>query len=70
MQIFNGGGGVFEQPTQRTFDYVLVAHKVDDDMDQKAQRQRAFIQQLEKKNITVTVSLLPLLSHISSKHHD
>lgn len=65
-----GGGGVFEQPTQRTFDYVLVAHKVDDDMDQKAQRQRAFIQQLEKKNITVAVSLLPLLSHISSKHHD
>ncbi|XP_034385062.1 anoctamin-9-like isoform X1 [Cyclopterus lumpus] len=41
-------------PTYRTFDYVLVAHKVDDDMDQKAQRQRAFIQQLEKKNITIT----------------
>ncbi|XP_070821871.1 anoctamin-9-like [Chaetodon trifascialis] len=41
-------------PTQRTFDYVLVAHKVDDDMDQRVQRQRAFIQQLEKKNITVT----------------
>ncbi|XP_040885885.1 anoctamin-9-like isoform X2 [Toxotes jaculatrix] len=40
-------------PTHRTFDYVLVAHKVDDD-NQKAQRQRAFIQQLEKKNITVT----------------
>uniref|UniRef100_A0A8C2ZXN4 Anoctamin n=1 Tax=Cyclopterus lumpus TaxID=8103 RepID=A0A8C2ZXN4_CYCLU len=45
---------VVEQPTYRTFDYVLVAHKVDDDMDQKAQRQRAFIQQLEKKNITIT----------------
>ncbi|KAM8761881.1 anoctamin-9-like isoform 1-T1 [Acanthopagrus schlegelii] len=41
-------------PTQRTFDYVLVATKVDDDTDQKAQRQRAFIQQLEKKNISVT----------------
>ncbi|XP_070759929.1 anoctamin-9-like [Enoplosus armatus] len=40
--------------TQRTFDYVLVAHKVNDDTDQKAQRQRAFIQQLEKKNIAVT----------------
>ncbi|XP_068587052.1 anoctamin-9-like [Cebidichthys violaceus] len=41
-------------PTHRTFDYVLVAHKVDDDTDQKALRQRAFIQQLEKKNITIT----------------
>ncbi|XP_072237165.1 anoctamin-9-like isoform X1 [Leuresthes tenuis] len=41
-------------PTQRTFDFVLVADKVDDDSDQKAQRQRAFIQQLEKKNIKVT----------------
>ncbi|KAM9861038.1 anoctamin-9-like [Aulostomus maculatus] len=41
-------------PSQRTFDYVLVAHKIDDDMDQKAQRQKAFIQQLEKKNISVT----------------
>lgn len=41
-------------PTQRTFDYILVAHKVDDDTDQKAQRQKAFIQQLEKKNIAVT----------------
>ncbi|XP_075947042.1 anoctamin-9-like [Anarhichas minor] len=41
-------------PTHRTCDYVLVAHKVDDDTDQKAQRQRAFIQQLEKKNITIT----------------
>ncbi|KAM7015837.1 anoctamin-9 [Tautogolabrus adspersus] len=41
-------------PTQRTFDYVLVAHKVEDDSDQRAQRQRAFIQQLQKKNITVT----------------
>ncbi|XP_023281347.1 anoctamin-9-like [Seriola lalandi dorsalis] len=41
-------------PPHRTFDYVLVAHKVDDDNNQKAQRQQAFIQQLEKKNITVT----------------
>nr|XP_020497119.1 anoctamin-9-like [Labrus bergylta] len=41
-------------PTHRTFDYVLVAHKVEDDSDQRAQRQRAFIQQLQKKNMTVT----------------
>ncbi|KAI3377205.1 hypothetical protein L3Q82_009110, partial [Scortum barcoo] len=41
-------------PTHRTFDYILVAHKVDNDRDQKAQRQRAFIEQLEKKNITIT----------------
>ncbi|XP_034437419.1 anoctamin-9-like isoform X3 [Hippoglossus hippoglossus] len=41
-------------PTHRTFDYVLVAHKEDDDTHQKAQRQRAFIEQLEKKSITVT----------------
>ncbi|XP_068457670.1 anoctamin-9-like [Clinocottus analis] len=40
--------------TFKTFDYVLVAHKVHDDMDLKAQRQRAFIQQLEKKNISIT----------------
>ncbi|TNN35949.1 hypothetical protein EYF80_053887 [Liparis tanakae] len=53
-------------PNYRTFDYVLVAPKVDDEMDQKAQRQRAFIQQLEKKNISVTVSLLPSPSHMSS----
>lgn len=52
---------VFKQPTQRTFDYVLVAHKIDDDTDQKAQRQKAFVQQLEKKNISVTVSLIPSL---------
>ncbi|XP_034385087.1 anoctamin-9-like isoform X4 [Cyclopterus lumpus] len=32
----------------------LLPPTVDDDMDQKAQRQRAFIQQLEKKNITIT----------------
>ncbi len=54
---------MFEQPTQRTFDYVLVAHKIDDDMDLKAQRQRAFIQQLEKKKIAVTVSLLACGTH-------
>ncbi|XP_042290394.1 anoctamin-9 [Thunnus maccoyii] len=41
-------------PTQRTFDYVLVAHKVEDDTDQRAQKQRAFIKQLEKKKIVVT----------------
>ncbi|XP_068169094.1 anoctamin-9-like [Antennarius striatus] len=40
--------------TRRTFDYILVAQKLDDDMDLKAQRQRAFLQQLEKKNITIT----------------
>nr|XP_020441450.1 anoctamin-9-like [Monopterus albus] len=44
-------------PPQRTFDYVLVAHKVDDDKDQRAQRQRAFIQELEKKNISITTLL-------------
>ncbi|XP_042346178.1 anoctamin-9 [Plectropomus leopardus] len=38
----------------RTYDYVLVAHKVEDESDLKAQRQRAFIQELEKKNITIT----------------
>lgn len=59
---------MFEQPVQRTFDYVLVATKVDDDTDQKAQRQRAFIQQLEMKNVSVTVSLLPLLSLIFPTH--
>ncbi|KAA8578865.1 hypothetical protein FQN60_011479 [Etheostoma spectabile] len=32
----------------------MVAHVVNDGTDQKAQRQRAFIQQLEKKNISVT----------------
>lgn len=52
---------LFEQPTHRTFDYVLVAHKVDDDSNQKAQKQRAFIQRLEKKNIIVTVSLFKTL---------
>ncbi|KAM9765832.1 anoctamin-9 [Menidia menidia] len=40
-------------PTQRTFDFILVADKVDDDSDQKAQRQKEFIQQLQKKRITV-----------------
>ncbi|KAM7423570.1 hypothetical protein PAMA_000090 [Pampus argenteus] len=42
------------EPSHKTFDYVLVADKVDDDTDLKAQRQKAFIQQLEKKNISVT----------------
>ncbi|KAK5874660.1 hypothetical protein PBY51_019588 [Eleginops maclovinus] len=40
-------------PTQRIYDYVLVAPRVEDDTDQKAQRQRGFIQKLEEKNITV-----------------
>ncbi|KAF7666802.1 hypothetical protein LDENG_00093680 [Lucifuga dentata] len=40
--------------TQRIFDYVLVAHKTDEEEDfQKAERQKAFIQQLQKKRITV-----------------
>ncbi|XP_074522638.1 anoctamin-9-like isoform X2 [Halichoeres trimaculatus] len=38
----------------RTFDYVLVAQKVEDDSDHRAQRQKMFIQALQKKNITVT----------------
>ncbi|CAJ1048681.1 anoctamin-9 [Xyrichtys novacula] len=41
-------------PVQRTFDYILVGEKVEDESDPKAQRQRAFIQQLQKKNMTVT----------------
>ncbi|KAK2853431.1 hypothetical protein Q5P01_006092 [Channa striata] len=41
-------------PAHRTFDYVLVAHSPDDDKDQRAQKRKAFIQQLEKKNISVT----------------
>lgn len=45
------------QPAQRTFDYVLVAHKQEDETDQKALRQTAFIQQLEKKNFKVSVRL-------------
>lgn len=45
---------VFEQPTHRTFDYVLVADKVDN--EQKTLRQEAFIAQLKKKNIHITVS--------------
>ncbi|XP_045888632.1 anoctamin-9-like [Micropterus dolomieu] len=40
--------------TRRTFDYILVANKVDNNKDHRAQRRRAFIQQLEKKNITIT----------------
>lgn len=38
---------------------MLVADKVEDDTDQKALRQTAFIQQLEKKNFKVSVSLPP-----------
>ncbi|XP_063326717.1 anoctamin-9-like [Pelmatolapia mariae] len=39
-------------PTHRTFDYVLVANKVDN--EQKTLRQEAFIAQLKKKNIQIT----------------
>lgn len=56
-----------KQPTPRTFDYVLVAPKVEEDVDQKAQRQIAFIQQLEKKNISITVSLST--EHCDQTHH-
>lgn len=52
------------QPVQRTFDYVLVAQKVEDDSDHRLQRRKLFIQALQKKNITVTVSL-PHLFHLS-----
>uniref|UniRef100_A0A672YCK4 Anoctamin n=1 Tax=Sphaeramia orbicularis TaxID=375764 RepID=A0A672YCK4_9TELE len=41
------------QPIHKSFDYVLVAHKLENDADLKAQRQKAFINQLEKKNIRV-----------------
>ncbi|XP_047437634.1 anoctamin-9-like [Mugil cephalus] len=41
-------------PTQKTFDYILVGHKGHDDLDPKSQRQSDFIQQLKKKNISVT----------------
>lgn len=41
-------------PAHRTFDYVLVAPKTDKESDLKAQKQRAFLQQLQMKNITVT----------------
>ncbi|XP_051235957.1 anoctamin-9 isoform X2 [Dicentrarchus labrax] len=54
MDVYNTEPLLPSMPTQRTFDYVLVAHKVNDDTDQKAQRQKAFIQQLQKKNITIT----------------
>ncbi|CAN9507320.1 unnamed protein product [Ophioblennius macclurei] len=39
---------------QKTFDYILVAQKLDDEHNHKCQRQKAFIQQLEKKNIKIT----------------
>uniref|UniRef100_A0A3Q1HXK2 Anoctamin n=1 Tax=Anabas testudineus TaxID=64144 RepID=A0A3Q1HXK2_ANATE len=37
----------------RTFDYVLVAHIEDHEKEHKAQKRKAFIEQLEKKNIFV-----------------
>ncbi|CAK6961993.1 anoctamin-9 [Scomber scombrus] len=43
------------EATQRTFDYVLVADKADDDDDDvRVRKQKAFIQVLQKKNIEVT----------------
>ncbi|XP_075907830.1 anoctamin-9-like [Nelusetta ayraudi] len=59
IEMWNNHGNSYEPllpslPTPRTFDYVLVAPKVEEDVDQKAQRQIAFIQQLEKKNISIT----------------
>ncbi|KAM9832261.1 anoctamin-9-like [Neosynchiropus ocellatus] len=41
-------------PIPKSYDYVLVADKVDDEEDQRTLRQKAFIEQLEKKNISVT----------------
>ncbi|KAM8888016.1 anoctamin-9-like [Synchiropus picturatus] len=41
-------------PIPRSYDYVLVADKIDDEEDQRTLRQKAFIEQLEKKNISVT----------------
>ncbi|KAM4743800.1 anoctamin-9 isoform 2-T2 [Anableps anableps] len=41
-------------PTQRTFDYVLVANKVDDEAVDESQKQRAFLDELKKKNIAIT----------------
>lgn len=46
----------------KTFDYVLVAPRVEEG-DQKAQRQIAFIQELEKKKISITVSLSAVIPH-------
>lgn len=51
-----------KQATPATFDCVLVAPRVEED-DQKAQRQSAFIQELEKKNIAITVSLSTVTLH-------
>lgn len=45
---------LFSVAVQKTFDYVLVSQKHEHDTDHKIQRQRAFIQQLEKKNFYVT----------------
>uniref|UniRef100_A0A3P8V877 Anoctamin n=1 Tax=Cynoglossus semilaevis TaxID=244447 RepID=A0A3P8V877_CYNSE len=40
--------------TRRTFDYILVADKLDDDdADQKGQRQKAFLHELERKHISI-----------------
>uniref|UniRef100_A0AAV2LQ47 Anoctamin n=1 Tax=Knipowitschia caucasica TaxID=637954 RepID=A0AAV2LQ47_KNICA len=39
---------------QRTFDYMLVSHKYEDDGDLKKQRANYFIHQLERKNFSIT----------------
>jgi hypothetical protein len=48
----------FPQHQQRTYDYVLVADKVEDQDHPKFLKQVAFIDHLRKKNMKVTVSLL------------
>lgn len=48
----------FPQHQQRTYDYVLVADKVEDQEHPKFLKQVAFIDHLRKKNMKVTVSLL------------
>lgn len=53
-------------PTQRSYDYVLVSDKVEDQEDHKFMKQMAFIDQLKKKNMKITVSFF----HISIYHHD
>lgn len=43
----------FEQPPNRTFDYVLMG---DGECKDSSLKRKAFIEQLKKKNISVTVS--------------
>ncbi|XP_038126786.1 anoctamin-9 [Cyprinodon tularosa] len=42
-----------ELPVQKTFDYVLVADKLDDVMDRKYQKQDEFLKELKKKKISI-----------------